>query len=265
MTAVSNIPFEHTLPQNPDGSPRNTGPLSDLGRDEFMTLLVTQLQNQDPTAPMENTEFIGQLAQFSALQEMTDVNKNIEILQLYSASINNSQALSLVGKTVLVDANEFSISAAQPNATFHYEVPDGGAEEVNLIIKDENGAVVTTQTVGEKSAGPYTYTWNGVNQDGNPVPPGKYTVEISGTSGGDAVEVATRVRAKVHGVVFKDGQVLLVLGDNQRVNMTDVAEIYDTEAEETSSEGAGSGASDASADALMRLEVAAALSKLGRR
>ncbi|MBW1702547.1 MAG: flagellar hook assembly protein FlgD, partial [Deltaproteobacteria bacterium] len=73
---------------------------STLGKDAFLNLLVTQLRHQDPLSPMESTQFTAQLAQFSSLEQLSSVNENLGILRIYQASINNSQAVGFIGKTV---------------------------------------------------------------------------------------------------------------------------------------------------------------------
>ena len=76
-----------------------------LGKDDFLHLLITQLQNQDPLNPTDHTEFTAQLAQFSSLEQLNNVNDNLEALQNYQASTNNSQAVSLLGKEITTNGN----------------------------------------------------------------------------------------------------------------------------------------------------------------
>ena len=81
------------------------GPTQELDRDAFLNLLITQLQNQDPLDPTDSVEFTAQLAQFSSLEQLGNVNDNLKLLQDFQASINNSQAVSLIGKEITASGN----------------------------------------------------------------------------------------------------------------------------------------------------------------
>ena len=111
-----------------------------LGKDDFLNLLITQLQNQDPLNPTDSTEFTAQLAQFSSLEQLSNVNDNLEQLQDFQASINNSQAVTLIGKEITAKGNFLSLTAdKQVGCDFSLEE---NAAVVVVSIYDSTGEFV---------------------------------------------------------------------------------------------------------------------------
>ncbi|OGL44411.1 MAG: hypothetical protein A2161_04370 [Candidatus Schekmanbacteria bacterium RBG_13_48_7] len=208
---------------------------SELGEEDFLNLLVTQLTHQDPLEPLGNTEFIAQLSQFSSIEQLRGIKQLLEYNQLYLASINNSQAVNLIGKSVLVseDALVVNDGSASP---IKYDLSDD-ASEVTITIYDENGKVIKTKTFSGLNKGNHFYQWDGKDSDGNSVSDGKYSFEILAKDiDGNSVETERYSQIKVEGIVFKDGVVYLKNG-NEEFALMNVKEIYEKEppvpAEET--------------------------------
>lgn len=194
-----------------------------VGKEDFLKLLVTQLQNQDPLSPAESTEFTAQLAQFSSLEQLTNVNENLEYLHLYQASINNAQAVGFIGKTVTTQGNNIGVSdGVSENIAF--ELP-GDAAGVTISIYDASGQLAATIEAGALDEGKQSVTWNAEDQEGNTVSDGKYTFEVGAVdSEGNVVEVSTFSRAVVTGVTFEDGVTYLMAG-GRKIPMGDVVEV----------------------------------------
>jgi len=108
-------------PVTVDSSTFQTSEDNTLGKDDFLNLLITQLQNQDPLSPMDSTEFSAQLAQFSSLEQLSNVNENLETLLLYQGSLNNSQAVSFIGKTITASGDSVLITDGIPD-NIHFEL-----------------------------------------------------------------------------------------------------------------------------------------------
>ncbi|MBE9544151.1 MAG: flagellar hook assembly protein FlgD, partial [Proteobacteria bacterium] len=158
------------------GSQPAVVPTKEMDRDAFLNLLITQLQNQDPLNPTDSTEFTAQLAQFSSLEQLGNVNDNLKQLQNFQASINNSQAVSLIGKEIMANGNSFQLTDGRP-AGCDFEI-DENAAVVVVSIYDHTGEFVTSFEGQNLSAGQQTLYWDGTDKNGNPAAPGNYTFEV---------------------------------------------------------------------------------------
>lgn len=203
------------------------GPGDILDKDDFLLLLVAQLKAQDPLKPMDSTEFTAQLAQFSSLEQLYNVNDNLEYLQLYQASMNNSQAVSLIGKSIKASGN--AIAAHGGNADPIHFALASDADGVFVSIYDATGALVKTIESGGFGAGEQTIQWDGTNNEGQKVADGAYAFEIIAIDENEnVVDTATFTVAKVTGITFKNGIVYLVAG-NKEIPIGDVVEVTETE------------------------------------
>lgn len=182
-----------------------------LGKDAFLTLLITQLQNQDPLNPADSTEFTAQLAQFSSLEQLSNVNKNLETLSLYQASINNAQAVSFIGKDIVAAGNALEVTSGQP-ATCEFEL---GAEAKSVVVSiyDAAGNFIRDLSASPLAAGKQHLVWDGKDRNGNTAASGSYTFEVQAESAnGEKVYVTTYLRGTVSGVTFRDGVTYLTVG-----------------------------------------------------
>jgi flagellar basal-body rod modification protein FlgD len=194
-----------------------------LGKDAFLTLLITQLQNQDPLNPADSTEFTAQLAQFSSLEQLSQINSQLETLGLFQASINNAQAVSFIGKEVLARGNRLEVSAGKP-AVCEFAL-DAAAKTVIVSIYDSNGRFVRELQGSALAAGRQSIAWDGNDLSGNPVASGGYTFEVQAESAsGDKIGATTWLRGAVSGVKFENGATYLRVGSSD-VAVGDVIEI----------------------------------------
>jgi len=211
-----------------------------MGKDQFLQLLVAQLSNQDPLNPMDDKEFVAQLAQFTGVEQQMDTNTALGNLQVSETALANAQITSLIGREVLVNGDGLQLSEGG-------EVPPvqlslgGAAADVTVTIRDANGKVVRTIDEKNLGAGAQSLTWDGCGDDGQPLPAGSYTVSVTATdASGAAVSATTEMSGVVTGVSFSNGYAELLLGD-QRVKPSDVIQVIGTE----SSDPATSTATDA--------------------
>jgi len=202
-----------------------------LGKDDFLNLLITQLQYQDPLSPLDSAEFTSQLAQFSSLEQMSNVNTNLEMLQLYQASINNSQAVGFIGKTIEALGNSLGVTDGVADQ-IHFELADD-ASDVLVYIYGSEGNLVKTIQPGSLIAGEQSVEWDGTDNDGNKVSDGAYTFEVIATdSNANTVSATTLITASVSGVSFKDGTTYLVAG-NQEIPIGSVFKVMEDLKSET--------------------------------
>lgn len=194
-----------------------------MGKEAFLTLLITQLQHQDPLNPADSTEFTAQLAQFSSLEQLNNVNENLSALKLYQASINNAQAVSFIGKEIVSTGNSVEARSGQPVACeFELAKP---AQKVVVSVYDATGAFVKDVVATGLAAGRQTVSWDGRDRNGNTAPDGTYTFEVQAEgSGKEAVAATTYTRGAVTGVSFQDGVTYLTVG-RRRVAIGDVVQV----------------------------------------
>jgi len=174
-----------------------------LGQDDFMALLTTQLKNQDPMKPMENTDFIAQMAQFSSVDGITKLNQSFEGL---SSSITSNQALqasSLIGRDVLVKDQTSLYNGL--DAVRGQVMLDRGAPNFRVQIEDANGALVNTIDMGNQAEGPVDIQWNGLDANGNPLPPGIYTIKAETQANGQNQAVPVKLFQRVESVTVGNG------------------------------------------------------------
>jgi flagellar basal-body rod modification protein FlgD len=174
-----------------------------LGEDDFLKLLVAQMQNQDPLNPTDPTKYTAQLAQYSQLEQMMNVNTNLG--SLISTARNNSQqteqlsALSLLGKDVVSQGGSFTLGSSP--VELGYDLPST-ADNVKLDVLDQNQNVVASLPMSETSAGEHYYSWDGTDASGNTVAPGNYTLAVVADAGGTAISGAPLIKGTVQGVDF---------------------------------------------------------------
>ena len=220
------------------GSPRPSASAGgvNLGRDEFLQLLVAQLRNQDPTSPQSGHEFAAQLAQFSSVEQLTNINGamsaqlaqfnalagginglragQINMTDQLSGRIDLQAATALIGQSVEVSDG----SAAWDGQT---RVPvavrlAGAAQEVTLTVRDADGEVVRTIRTGALGEGDHTLAWDGALEDGSPAEPGDYTVEVAAVGPeGQPVAATPLATGTVDRLTVEADGVYLWIGDRR--------------------------------------------------
>lgn len=201
-----------------------------LDKEAFLKLLVAQLKNQDPLNPADSTEFVAQLAQFSSLEQLTNVNENLEYLQLYQASINNAQAVGFIGKNIEANGNATQIKDGVADE-IHFKL-EQDAKSVFINIYDSAGGLVKTIKNGGLNAGDQVVKWNGTGDQGNILPDGSYTFNVLATDADDnPVNVTTYTTCRVTGVTFKGDTTYLIAGGRE-IAVGDVTRITEAEIEE---------------------------------
>jgi len=214
-------------------STRLTGK-SELDKEDFLTLLVAQLANQDPLNPMENTDFTSQLAEFSSLEQLTNISSGIDELAAGSARQDVMSAVDFIGRQVRAEGESLSIEDGE--VTSMYFTLDEAAAEVHINIFDENGNIIRTEQLGAKAAGEHEYQWDGQDWAGKDLPDGVYYVSMAALDADDSsILVWTEVSGEVAGVQTYGSEIYLRLTDGRVVNFSNVTEVVDpsqnTEAE----------------------------------
>ena len=200
-----------------------------LDQDAFLTILVAQLTHQDPLNPMEDAEMTSQLAEFSSLEQLTNINSGITALNDSMAQNDMLAAVSFIGKEI--KAEGYKVSLNEGNASTIYYGFGETVTGIMMNIYDSEGAIVRTVELGSKDAGTYQYTWDGKDEGGNLLPDGQYGVGILGEDvGGDYVMVQTEISGRVDAVVNENGTQYLRLDDGRFISFLNVKEIVDPDA-----------------------------------
>ncbi|WP_413625691.1 flagellar hook assembly protein FlgD [Luteibacter sp. Lutesp34] len=178
-----------------------------LSQSDFLKLMVTQMTNQDPTKPMDSTQMVAQMAQFSQVAATQELQQSFDSLATNLSGDQFVRAASLVGQEVLVPSSAGKLADGTLNGAVN--VGTSGTY-VNVQVKDQAGNVVRTISLGQPDAGLVKFSWDGKSDDGTQLNDGVY--QISATSGGTAID--TFVRGKVEGVGASgtDGTYLQVAG-----------------------------------------------------
>jgi len=207
----------------PVGSSATAVPRKELGKDDFLKLLITQLANQDPLSPVDNSQMIAQLAQFSSLEQMQGVTSRLDTLLIAQTSANNLGTAGMVGRDVAYRTDRIDWTSGGPPAQLAARL-DAPAD-VSVVIQDASGRAVRTLQLGVRPAGEVQFTWDGLDARGNPLPSGTYKLSLGAKTGaGEDVAATLRARGRVRGVTF-DGEIPLLLIGSSRVKMSDVVEI----------------------------------------
>lgn len=168
-----------------------------MGKEDFLSLLVAQLKNQDPLNPDDPTEFTAQLAQFSSLEQLFNMNESMDNLVTSNANSDKLSTLNTIGKEVVYQDGSFDFDG-QPVA-LGYKL-DGAAKEVTLALQ-LNGATVATLKGTELSAGNHYLSWDGLTKDGKTAPQGNYKIIIQAKAAqGESIAANPLIRSEVTGV-----------------------------------------------------------------
>lgn len=187
---------------------------NEMGKDDFVKLMSAQLKYQDPINPLKNEEMAAQLAQFSALEQMMNVNQNLEKMAAAQKPQDNVLAASLIGKKIQTDSSRLSLEkGGQPEIKF--SLPSD-AEVVNVSVVDAKGEVVREIELGTMVKGDQSIRWDGKNAKNQPANPGEYNYRINASAeGGKPLVINTATSGVVSGVVFEGGKPLLLVGDKK--------------------------------------------------
>lgn len=169
-----------------------------MGKDDFLMMLIAQLKNQDPLNPMSGSDFAAQLAQFSSLEQLTNVNTQLGTLGTSLASLTNAQLVNIIGNEATAKGNRLAVDGDRTNVAYSLS---GDARNITIAIYDDQGVPVKTVNTDDQKAGLNSIIWDTTN-----VKKGAYTFAVSAVDGtGNTVPASTMLTGKVKGVNIKDG------------------------------------------------------------
>lgn len=262
MSAIDNSnPASAVLDQYSSATKNAAKPkTNEMGQDEFLKLMIAELNNQNPLDPQDNGEFIAQLAQFSTVEGLDKLNNTTEGMSDGMRSNQALQASALVGQSVIVEGNETGLLLNNGIISGYSEIPES-TSNVTLSIHDKNGQLVEQIPLGNHAAGEMSIRWDGLNlmkngeivdldysklnrqefytdekgeqildDAGNPVlmpyPAGEYSFKVSGGVAGKTEEFTTLMSARVDSVSLSPtGTATLNLAGGKRAGMNEIKQI----------------------------------------
>lgn len=192
---------------------------ADQLQERFMTLLITQIKNQDPLNPLDNAEVTSQLAQLNMVGGIERLNDRIEAMAASFLSGQSLQAASLVGRNVLVEAG--TLDNTGQGGRFGVELARS-VDAMTVSIVGPTGDIVERIDLGPQPAGLHALEWDGLDSSGQSAPAGAYRIDITATTGGESVAVTALAARTVSAVTTGDGKVQLELGNAGTVSLGQV-------------------------------------------
>lgn len=217
---------------------------NDLGKDDFLRLMIAQMENQNPLEPQQNAEFVAQLAQFSTVEGIQNLSGNFDRLASSFGSSQALQASTLVGRSVTIDGNVDGRLYWGDLVQGMVDVP-AGVNDLRLVIEDERGNIIEQHALGNRPQGMLDFRWDGINievggelldfsydhlpvdEDGNILPhaEGGYRFTVLGSLGSETQALATSVSQRVDSVSLNNNKIVLNLAGGGTAEMSQVARI----------------------------------------
>jgi flagellar basal-body rod modification protein FlgD len=200
------------------GAKRSTS----LSQEDFLKLFITQMQNQNPLEPMDNYQMATQMAQFSSLETLNNINQSLKGLTAYQASMNSLNTAGLIGKKVETTGNQLLVEKGA--------VSEGGYQlskpgKVTLRVFDSNQQLVRVMEAGTKDVSKQKFTWDGKDQKGAALADGTYTFEVSAVDEkGLPIQTQSWMTGTVTGITFENGVTYLTVG-SKRITLSDILAI----------------------------------------
>jgi len=181
-----------------------SGNSKELGQGEFLELMMAQLEHQDPMEPMDNGQFLGQMAQFSTVTGIDDMKISLDNLRQTYSDGQTLQSTQLVGQEVLIENPGLALSdTGSADGSFELGVASG---DVVMDIADSAGNVVRQISLGEFSSGRHSFSWDGLNHDGKRLPAGNYSARISAQQGEEYIAATVLTTRVIDSVEFGNGE-----------------------------------------------------------
>ena len=223
MTDIGSIgksALEQYAPKQQDIKHKN-----ELGKNEFLNLMIAQLNNQSPLEPQDNTAFVAQLAQFSSLEGITELNDSVGDIVGEFRSAQALQASAMVGRSVLVPVDSGTLTMGGSISGIA-EVPSGSGK-LTMKVYSPAGVLVSQKDLGTGQVGDVKFTWDGRNANGEAMPAGSYKIAVEGVFDGETEQVKSFLGANVDSVsIAADGGVKLNLAGQGSIAMSEVRQIF---------------------------------------
>lgn len=242
-----------------------------LGKDDFLRIMITQMKNQDPTNPFKAEEMATQMAQFASVEQLQNMNMSMSKMANANQPLERLAMTGLIGKTITIDRERFAHQSANETSSLGYAL-ERPSKETKLKIISEQGETILEKDLGPQKAGDNTFVWDGAKTNGMETKPGNFIFKVEAVDeGGRQIAMQTKGQAKVVGVAFEGAEGVLLVGNPnspQKITMRNVIRIDSAGSEAPAIPGARSMASalqgqGVSTDAVAPEEAAAPAPKPG--
>lgn len=214
-------------------SPNKEAPAQEMDRDAFIKMFLAQMKHQDPLNPMDGSEFASQLAQFSSLEQLYNVNESLDGLQTLQQDRSQYEVLGLIGREITAEGNHMALGGEGP-ARGGFDLAQDA--ECAVVIKNEAGAPVRGLSLGYLQSGRHEFEWDGKNGTGVSMPEGAYQFEITASSPyGEEVSTSPHMVGRVNRISLEQGMPTLYMGDIP-LELASVLDIQSADTEEASYE-----------------------------
>jgi flagellar basal-body rod modification protein FlgD len=231
MATVSDVSSTDTSTAAAALASAQTNSLVSDTQNQFLTLLVTQLQNQDPLNPMDNSEVTSQIAQLSTVNGIQQLNSTLLALSGQMDMSQSLQAANLIGKDILYPGTKVALGSDPSDPTVKTATPFGvdlmsGTATTTVTILDSSGKAVRKMDLGAQAAGIYSLSWDGTDDSGNAVPDGAYTIQVNAADAkGQAVSADTLTSGYVSSVAYTTDGLKLNLALGDKISLLDVRQV----------------------------------------
>lgn len=199
-----------------------------LGKDDFLRIMITQMKNQDPTSPFKAEEMATQMAQFASVEQLQNMNQSMAKMANSNQPLERLAMTGLIGKTITIDRERFAHQSENETSSLAYTL-DRPSKETKLKIISEAGETILEKDLGPQKAGENTFVWDGSKTNGLTSKPGNFIFRIEAVDdGGRAIPMQTKGQAKVVGVAFEGPEGVLLVGNPnapQKITMRNVIRI----------------------------------------
>ncbi len=219
-------------------SPHKEASAQEVDRDAFIKMFLAQMKHQDPLNPMDGSEFASQLAQFSSLEQLYNVNESLDGLQTLQQDRSQYEVLGLIGRDITAEGNHMALEDEGP-ARGGFDLAQDA--ECSVVIKNEAGVPVRGLSLGYLQSGPHEFEWDGESGTGVSMPQGAYQFEVTASSPyGEEVTTSPHMVGRVDRISLEQGTPTLYMGDIP-LELASVLDIRSAHTEEASYESTDSG------------------------
>jgi len=199
-----------------------------LGKDDFLRIMITQMKNQDPSSPFKAEEMATQMAQFASVEQLQNMNISMSKMANANQPLERLAMTGLIGKTITIDRERFAHMGENETSSLGYAL-ERPAKETKLKIISEQGETILEKDLGPQKPGDNTFVWDGAKTNGMPTKPGNFIFKVEAIDAeGRAIAMQTKGQAKVVGVAFDGPEGVLLIGNPnspQKITMRNVIRI----------------------------------------
>jgi flagellar basal-body rod modification protein FlgD len=198
-----------------------------LGKDDFLKIMVTQMKNQDPTNAFKAEQMAAQLAQFTSVEQLQNIDQNISKVLGKNKPIENMAMTHLIGKKVTIDKDKFNHTEGKSDQ-LNFNIPSD-VYSLQIDVKNDSGEIVFSKDFGPTKQGSFDFNWDGVRSDLKVASSGNYSIQMDGKDqSGKKIDISARKTAQVMGVSFEGVDPVFLVGDakhQDKITMKNIIKI----------------------------------------